>query len=82
LLRSLARRIRKLPVLIVMTLRGTDMESEPALQAVLVDLNRERLSLQLNLERLSHDETSDLLAAVLDEEIVPCILEDIFRQTE
>jgi hypothetical protein len=58
------------------------MESEPALQAVLVDLNRERLSLQLNLERLSHDETSDLLAAVLDEEIVPCILEDIFRQTE
>ena len=63
LLRTLARRLRKLPVLIVMTYREAELESASLLKEVLLDLNHERLSLQLKLERLTRDESRDLLAA-------------------
>jgi predicted ATPase len=82
LLRTVARRVRKLPVLIVMTYRQAELESASILQQVLVDLNHERLSLQLNLERLNRDESRDLLAAMFDEEITADFLDGIFRQTE
>jgi predicted ATPase len=82
LLRNLARRGRKLPLLLVMTYRDSELESAPDLNRVLLDLNRERLAVQLKLERLSHQETHDLLAAMFGEEITPEFLEGIFRQTE
>jgi predicted ATPase len=44
LLMNLARRGRKLPLLIVMTYRDAELESAPDLNKVLIDLNRERLA--------------------------------------
>jgi DNA-binding CsgD family transcriptional regulator len=82
LLRNLARRGRKLPLLVVMTFRDAELESAPDLNQVLYDLNRERLALHLKLERLSRQETQDLLAAMFGEEITPEFLDGIFRQTE
>jgi DNA-binding CsgD family transcriptional regulator len=84
LLRHLARRARRLPVLIVMTFRAAELESDPggALAGVVLDLNRERLALQLTLGRLSRDETRDLLGALFAEEITPDFLNGIYGQTE
>ncbi len=82
LLRNLARRGRKLPLLIVMTYRDSELASAPDLNRVLLDLNRERLALYLKLERLSHQETHDLLAVMFGEEITADFLDGIFRQTE
>jgi DNA-binding CsgD family transcriptional regulator len=82
LLRNLARRGRKLPLLIVMTYRDSELESVPDLNRVLLDLNRERLAVQLKLERLSRQETHDLLAAMFGEEITPEFLDGIFHQTD
>jgi predicted ATPase len=47
LLRTLARRGRKLPVMIVMTYREAELTEAAFLKEVLLDLNHERLSLQL-----------------------------------
>ncbi len=82
LLKNLARRGRKLPLLIVMTYRDSELESAPDLNKVLLDLNRERLAVHLKLERLSRQETHDLLAAMFGEKITPDFLDGIFRQTE
>jgi predicted ATPase len=82
LLRNLARRVRRLPVLIVMTYREAELESAPVLQEILVDLNHDRMVLQLKLERFTRDETGNLLAAMFEEVITPEFLEGIFRQTE
>jgi DNA-binding CsgD family transcriptional regulator len=82
LLRTLARRGRKLPLLIVMTYRDSELESAPDLNRVLLDLNRERLAVHLQLERLSRQETHDLLVTMFGEEITAEFLESIFRQTE
>jgi predicted ATPase/DNA-binding CsgD family transcriptional regulator len=82
LLKNLARRGRKLSLLIVMTYRDSELESAPDLNRVLIDLNRERLAVHLKLERLSRQETHSLLAAMFGEEITPDFLDGIFRQTE
>ncbi|MGD0006671.1 MAG: tetratricopeptide repeat protein [Anaerolineaceae bacterium] len=82
LLRYLARRGRKLPILVVMTYSEAGLESAPVLKEVLVDLNRERLAWQINLDRLNRQETNDLLAAMFSEEITSDFLDSIFRQTE
>ena len=82
LLRYIARRGRKLPLLIVMTYRVSELESAPDLSKVLLDLNRERLAVHLRLERLSRQETQNLLAAMFGEEITVDFLDAIFRQTE
>ena len=57
-------------------------ESASILNEVLVDLNHERLAMQLKMDRLSRQETNDLLAAMFSEEITTDFLVSIFRQTE
>ncbi len=82
LLRNLARRGRKLPLLIVMTYREAELESAPVLNEVLVDLNHERLATHLRLASLDRAETHDLLTSILAGKVTPDFLELIFRQTE
>lgn len=82
LLMHLARQGRKLPLLIVMTYRDSELEATPDLNKVLLDLNRERLAVHLKLERLSRQETQNLLASMFGEEITADFLDGIFRQTE
>jgi DNA-binding SARP family transcriptional activator len=86
LLRHLARRARRARLLLVMTYRDTEVESDQAhpLNAVLLDLNRERLAEQLRLARLSREHTRDLLSAMLSTtgEITPEFLDGLYRETE
>lgn len=86
LLRHLARRARKARLLLLMTYRDTEVESDEAhpLNAILLDLNRERLAEHLNLARLSREHTRDLLAAMLATtgEISPEFLDGLYHETE
>ncbi len=82
LLKYLARRGRNLPLLIVMAYREAELELALVLKEVLVDFNRQRLAIQLKLNRLNRSETGDLLAAIFAEEIDPDFLDGIFHQTE
>lgn len=86
LLRHLARRARKAQLLLVMTYRDTEVELDQAhpLNAVLHDLNRERLAQPIRLIRLSREHTRDLLAAMLSTagDITSEFLDSLYRETE
>ncbi len=86
LLRHLARRARRARLLVVMTYRDAEVELDQAhpLNAVLLDLNRERLAEHLRLGRLSREHTRALLAAMLSNvgDISPEFLDGLYRETE
>jgi DNA-binding SARP family transcriptional activator len=86
LLRHLARRVRKARLFLVMTYRDTEIVSDQAhpLHSILLDLNRERLAEQLQLMRLTREQTRDLLASMLATagDITPEFLESIYQETE
>jgi DNA-binding SARP family transcriptional activator len=88
LLRHLARRSHGLGLrlLLVMTLRDTEaaLAGEQTLQEMLLSLNRERLAEHLHLERLTRDQTHDLLADLLATSgvISSEFLDAIYAETE
>jgi predicted ATPase len=82
LLRHLARRTRRQPLLIVATYREVELDQTRPFQEVLLDLTRERLATRLRLSRLDPAGTRDMLAALFAEEITPEFLEGIHRETE
>jgi tetratricopeptide (TPR) repeat protein len=86
LLRHLARRVSKARLLLVITYRDTEVELDQAhpLHAILHDFNRERLAEELKLARLNHEQTHDLLAAMLSTAgaITPEFLDGIYKETE
>jgi len=82
LLRHLARRSRRQPILIVATYREVELDETRPFHELLVDLNRERLATRLKLARLSPEGTRDLLASLFAEEITPDFLQGIYRETE
>jgi DNA-binding CsgD family transcriptional regulator len=82
LIRSLARHIRSLPVLIVMTYREAELEAAPTLKDLLLDLNHERLAAYLFLAPLTQDETAELLEAMFSREVTPEFLAGVYTQTE
>lgn len=86
LLRHLARRAHQARLLLVMTYRDTEVEMDQAhpLNAVLLDLNRERLAAQIRLARLGREQVRVLLAALLSTagDITPEFLDGLYRETE
>jgi tetratricopeptide (TPR) repeat protein len=82
LLRHLARRTRRQPILIVATYREVELDETRPFHELLVDLNRERLATRLKLARLSPEGTRDLLSSLFAEEITPDFLQGIYRETE
>ncbi|HLE52938.1 MAG TPA: protein kinase, partial [Anaerolineales bacterium] len=82
LLRHLARRLRSQGVMIVITYREVELDEARPLHELLLDLNRERLASRLKLQRLSKDETRDLLTAMFAEEITSDFLDGIYFETE
>jgi len=82
LLHHLARRARRLPVLLVATYREVELDQTLPLQALLYDLNRERLGSHLKLNRLDQAGTEALLRALFGEEITPEFLHSIYHETE
>jgi predicted ATPase len=69
-----------------MTYRDTEIVADQAhpLHSILLDLNRERLAEGLKLARLNHEQTRDLLTAMLSTagDITPEFLDGIYHQTE
>lgn len=86
LLRHLARRARKARLLLVMTYRDTEVELDQThpLNAIILDLNRERLAAKLPLARLDREQTRELLAALLSTagDISPEFLDGLYQETE
>ncbi|MEJ2735830.1 MAG: protein kinase [Anaerolineae bacterium] len=82
LLRHLARRTRRQPLLLVATYREAELDQTRPFQEVLLDLNREVLATRLRLSRLDRAGTRDMLAVLFAEEITPEFLAGIYTETE
>jgi tetratricopeptide (TPR) repeat protein len=82
LLRHLARRTRRQPLMLVATYREVELDQTRPFQEVMLDLNRERLATRLRLSRLDRNGTRDMLAALFAEQITPEFLAGIYRETE
>jgi tetratricopeptide (TPR) repeat protein/DNA-binding CsgD family transcriptional regulator len=78
----LARRIISLPILLLLTYRID--ETHPALEHFLVELNRERLTLELTLQRLTMAELDEMLRAIfeLDRPVSAAFQQKLYILTE
>lgn len=81
-IRQLARRARRLRLMIVLTYREVELVENSPLQALLYDLTRERLATRLKLTRLDRDQTKEMLEEMLtpsarvDEKLVDAIYQE------
>jgi tetratricopeptide (TPR) repeat protein len=82
LLRSLARRARKMRLLLVLTYREVELGEARTLNDMLFDLNRERLATRFKLARLSRQETGALLQAMFAEVVTQVFVDAIYHETE
>ena len=88
LLRHLARRSRatlqksRPRMMIVITYREVELDEARALNEVILDLNRERITTRIKLTRLTMERTRDMLSVMFAEEITPEFLAGIYRETE
>ena len=83
-LRRLARRARRQPLLIVLTYREDELDEKNPLQATIFDLNRERLATRLKLARLNLEETHALLNTMLTPRgrVSEPVVRAIYQETE
>ncbi len=83
LLQHLAPQIRHIPVLLLATYRDLEVEPDGPLARLLRDLHRERLAEEIDIHRLSHDETRELIASTLGGgEIAADLAGVVHRHTE
>ena len=82
LLRHLARRARRLRLLLVVTYREVELDESRPLNDMLLDLNRERLTSRIKLRRLTEAQTRFLLAGMLAEDVAPELADGIYQETE
>jgi tetratricopeptide (TPR) repeat protein len=84
LLRFLARRARRLRLMIALTYREIELNDTGALQNILLDLAHERLADRIKLTRFDRQGTRDMLAAILTPagKIDPTLLDAIYLETE
>lgn len=78
----LARQVGNQRMMLLATYREVELDEDRPLHEVLLDLNRERPTSRVKLNRLTPAQTEELLAAVLQEEITAEFLEGIYRETE
>jgi tetratricopeptide (TPR) repeat protein len=82
LMRHLARRIRKKPILLLATYREIELDAARPFREVMLALNRERLARRLKLNRLSAEHTAALLEVIFQEDVSPEFLDGIYHETE
>ena len=82
LLRHLARRARPLKLLIVLTYREEAMAEACCLDDVLLDLTRERLATRITLNRLTREQTADLLHVMFGGDSSAAFLDSVVNETE
>jgi tetratricopeptide (TPR) repeat protein len=82
LLRHLARRTRRLRLLLAASYREVELDEARPLHEAVLDLDRNRLASRLKLPRFTREETHDLLGAIFEEEVGLEFLDGVYRQTE
>ncbi len=82
LLRHLARRLRRQPIMMITTYREVELDEALPFQEVLLSIQRERLASRLKLARLQPDDTRRLLAALLNEQVPEAFVQGIYHETE
>ncbi|HMK08817.1 MAG TPA: protein kinase [Anaerolineales bacterium] len=82
LLHYLARRVRRMPLLLVLTYREIEIDENPPLSRLLHDLTRERLAERIKLTRLGREQTRELLEAMFAEDITAEFLEGVYTESE
>ena len=82
MIRHLARRGRRLPLMLIVTYREVELNEASPFHQLLLDLNRERLASRIKLSRFDREETGALLAALFAEEVTPDFLDAVYRETE
>jgi tetratricopeptide (TPR) repeat protein len=82
LVHYLARRIQRMPVLLILTYREIEIDENPPFARLLQDLTRERLAERLKLGRLSREQTRLLLQALFAEEVTAEFLDGVYTESE
>ncbi|MGH2620808.1 MAG: protein kinase domain-containing protein, partial [Anaerolineales bacterium] len=82
LLRYLVQQIRERPVLFVLTHRPGDAPAHQTLQAMLLGFQRDQLAQQVDLGRLTREQSQEMLEGFLGEELAPELVEELHRVTE
>lgn len=82
MLEFLAARCQQNPVLLLVTLRDTELEEDFHLRRTLTFLQRKKQAAHLRLEPLTIRETHDMLANIFAEHITPDFLDGIYSQSE
>jgi predicted ATPase/KaiC/GvpD/RAD55 family RecA-like ATPase len=71
LLHYLARGVQKTQLLLLGAYRSTDVDSKHPLTPVLAELKRERLPQSISLKRMSHEDTSEMIKQILEQDDIP-----------
>jgi ABC-type oligopeptide transport system substrate-binding subunit len=82
LFRHLARQLGSQPILLLATYREIELHEARSLHEVLLDLSKEPQTTRLKLNRLTLDQTGDLLAAFFEDEITPEFKDGIYHETD
>ena len=82
LFRHLARQLGSQPILLLATYREVALHEARALHEVLLDISKGAQTTRLKLNRLTLDQTGELLAAFFEEEITPEFKEGIYHETD
>ncbi len=82
LLRYLVQQIRERPILFVLTYRPGDAPADQTLQEMLLGFQRDQLAQQVELIRLTREQSQAMLEGFLGEELAPDLVEELHRVTE
>ncbi|MFQ5924170.1 MAG: protein kinase, partial [Anaerolineales bacterium] len=82
LFRHLARQLGSQPIMLLATYREIELDEARPLNEVLLDVSREPQTTRIKLNRLTVDQTEDLLASFFQEEITPELRDGIYRETD
>ena len=82
LFRHLARQLGSQPIMLLATYREIELDEARPLNEVLLDISREPQTTRLKLNRLTMEQTEQLLASFFQDEITPEFLEGIYRETD
>ena len=82
LFRHIARQLSTQPIMLLATYRDVEVDEARPLHEVLLDLGREPRTTRLKLNRLTIEQTEDLLAAFFQDEITPEFRDGIYKETD
>jgi ABC-type oligopeptide transport system substrate-binding subunit/serine/threonine protein kinase len=82
LFRHLARQLGSQPIMLLATYREIELDEARPLNEVLLDVSREPQATRLKLNRLTMEQTEQLLTSFFQDEITPEFLEGIYRETD